>query len=125
MAEETPSDLVALLEPSARQRYLEARTRIEALLPGFSNRTTPSVSADRTAAVAARQAYAVALLYLADVRPSAKAFYQSTARLQLILDVPSGEDFARNSDLVSSWREAFQAIESSLAEMADKATQGK
>lgn len=98
---------------------LEARTRIEALMPRLSGHTVPPVAADRTAGAAARQAYAAALLYLADARPLAMAFYRSTVQLQLALERPSEEVLAGQDDLVGSWQADYEALECCLADMID------
>ena len=98
---------------------LEARTRIESVMPGLGCLELGAVPADKTPVAAARQAYAVALLYLADVRPSAKAFYQSTAKLQLALTAPIGEDGVGVPGLVDAWRKDFEALETGLEKMSD------
>lgn len=100
---------------------LEARTRMEALAPGLRDPESSPVSPDRSAAAAARQAYAVALLYLADVRPCAKAFYQSTVSAQLALEKPSADSAGRIGVLMDSWRESCDAMEQILADMQDLA----
>lgn len=100
---------------------LEARTRMEALAPGVRDPESFAVSPDRSAAAAARQAYAVALLYLADVRPCAKAFYQSTVSAQLALEKPSADSAGRIGVLMDSWRESCEAMERILADMQDLA----
>ena len=100
---------------------LEARTRMEALAPGVRDPESFPVSPDRSAGAAARQAYAVALLYLADVRPCAKAFYQSTVSAQLALEKPSADSAGRIGVLMDSWRESCEAMEQILADMQDLA----
>lgn len=72
----------------------------------------PSVPSGKSPSSAARQAYAVALLYLADMSPLAKTFYLASAKLQFALedadialcDLPSG-----------AWVKSFTEIESALA----------
>lgn len=98
---------------------LEARTRIESVMPGLGYQELDALPADKMPAVAARQAYAVALLYLADVRPLTKAFYQSTAKLQLALTAPIGEDGGGIPDLIGAWRKDYEALEVGLENMSD------
>jgi len=74
------------------------------------------VAASESPANAARQAYAVALLYLEALRPLAKDFYQSTAKLQLALEASDGTAARR---LASTWRESFSSIEAALVEASD------
>ena len=100
---------------------LEARTRMEALAPGVRDPESFPVSPDRSAGAAARQAYAVALLYLAGVRPCARAFYQSTVSAQLALEKPSADSAGRIGVLMDSWRESCEAMEQILADMQDLA----
>lgn len=95
---------------------LEARTRIEALLPRLNNQKVPSAPADKTAAVAARQAYAVALLYLVDARQPAKAFYQATVQMQLALDDPGD----KLQEAIAAWRLSYEALENCLADLASR-----
>lgn len=96
---------------------LEAATRMEALL--LKDPESFSVSADKTASVAARQAYAATLLYLAAARPSASTFYQSTVRLQLALEKPSEGAVAGIGELTAPWRADCEALETILSEMGD------
>lgn len=96
---------------------LETRTRMEAVMPGLGSQSIYAVDSDKTPVVAARQAYAVALLYLAAARPSAKAFYQSTAKLQLALAEPSAG--VGLPELASSWRESCEVLEKCLTALSD------
>lgn len=81
------------------------------------------VPAAESAATAAREAYAVALLSLAAVRPVAKAFYLSTARLQLAIESPpqksvaecGGVDAAALGRLSAAWRKDYEALEKALS----------
>lgn len=73
--------------------------------------SSPGTAADKPAS-AARQAYAVALLYLGDMRPLAKAFYEATAALQLAL---TGDDVTLLNVRVAAWTKAFSEIEDALA----------
>ncbi len=100
---------------------LEARTRIEALILGPDQHKASATPADKTPFAAARQAYAVALLYLAGARPLARAFYRSTAQLQLALAEPNGVAAGGFADLVATWRKDYEGLETCLAEMSDAA----
>jgi hypothetical protein len=71
-----------------------------------------SVAAAEQPSYAARQAYAVALLYLADMQPLAKAFYEATLTWQNSL---KGDDGARISELSRAWRKLFSEIEAAIA----------
>lgn len=117
-------------ERSARRRQqraeclgwvLETRSRMEALLPLLRGETVSPVSSDKTALAAARQAYAVALLSLVAARPAAKAFYQSSARLQLALYKPIAEDGGEIPALSSTWHADYAAFEALLASLTDDA----
>ena len=101
---------------------LETRTSMENVMPGLGHQKLSSVSADKTPVAAARQAYAAALLYLAGARPSAKAFYQSTARLQMALSEPIGDGGAGIADMAGTWREDYEALEKCLSDMATDAS---
>lgn len=90
---------------------LLAQVRIEALLPRPPEPPAVPPPAE-SAATAARQAYAVALLSLPSVRPLAKAFYQSTAGLQLLLE---SDDVAAIGRVLATWRQDLEAIEAALA----------
>lgn len=98
---------------------LEARTRIESFILGPLNHESSSIPSDKTPGAAARQAYAVALLYLVAARPSAKAFYRSTTQLQLALAEPNWGAAEGVSDLVAAWRQDYEQLELCLSEMAD------
>ena len=60
----------------------------------------------------ARQAYAVALLYLADMHPLAVVFYETTGRLQQAL---LGADDVAVAKCQAAWIQSFKAIEKVLA----------
>jgi len=61
----------------------------------------------------ARQAYAVALLYLVDMHPLAVVFYETTGRLQQAL---LGADDAVAMRCQVAWVQSFKEIEAALAE---------
>lgn len=71
-----------------------------------------SLSSSETPASAARQAYSVALLYLADMRPLAKDFYQYTAKLQTTL---LGSDESNINEVLALWRKTIDEIEKVMA----------
>lgn len=100
---------------------LEARTRMEALMPRLTDPGWPFPPAEELPGVAARRAYAAALLYLADARPCAKAFYQSTVSAQRALERPSGDSVDAVVRAVESWRQSCEAMEQILADMQDLA----
>lgn len=99
---------------------LEAAARIEAALLAINNPGLSSAHPDKSSATAARRAYAVALLSLAAARPAAKAFYQSTARLQLALEAANAADAAAIGVAVSLWRADCEALENLLANLLDE-----
>ncbi|MDD4930483.1 MAG: hypothetical protein PHP85_14600 [Gallionella sp.] len=70
------------------------------------------VAAESTPASSARQAYSVALIYLADMRPLAKDFYQYTAKLQMILP---GKNAAKINEVLVPWRKTIDEIEKVIA----------
>ena len=74
------------------------------------------VSAATLPAHAAGQAYSVALIGLAALRPSAKAFYVATSKVQFAL--LSADEEALNAS-TDEWNKAYKAIESSVASLAD------
>lgn len=93
---------------------LTAQARILLHLDHLRNqsRQTPTqyvVPTPESAAFAARQAYAVALLYLADMRPLASAYFQATAGLELALE--TGQSSQATAGHVTRWREAQDALE--------------
>lgn len=98
---------------------LETAARMDAALQNVSSPEASCVSPAKTAAAAARQAYAAALLSLAAARPAARAFYLSSARLQLALSAPSEEDAGRISGLSAAWRADYETLENLLANLAD------
>lgn len=63
-------------------------------------------------AAAARQAYAVALLYLDALRPLAKEFYLASARLQLALEQGDDAVAVQQSE---AWKQSFGGIEKLLS----------
>lgn len=103
-------------EVSARKReeFLGLVLLAESLMIGRLNQFLKGspVSDTQTPASAARQAYAVALLYLADMPQLAKAFYGTTAELQLVFE---GGDKSSLSERTSAWRKSILDIEIALA----------
>lgn len=67
--------------------------------------TTP---VEQSPAIVARQAYAVALLYLDDMHQSAKAYAEATAKVQLALDASGSQAALAHMD---DWAAALRAIE--------------
>jgi hypothetical protein len=98
---------------------LEARTRMEALMPRLTDPEWPFPPAEALPGVAARRAYAAALLYLADARPCAKAFYQSTVSAQRALETPSADNVDAVVRAVEAWRQSCEEMEKILADMQD------
>ena len=66
---------------------------------------------------AAGKAYSVALLGLAALRPSARAFYQATSRVQLALLSNSPADDM--TEAAQAWSVAYKSLEDSVAAFAD------
>lgn len=98
---------------------LESQNRMGDLELVVANReesTSPTgFHAEAPTSVAAR-AYAVALLGLVDVRPLAKAFYNSTASLQLALE---SRDAERRTSAVATWRKAFDDLEKKVIDLVE------
>lgn len=70
------------------------------------------------AAFSAAQAYCVALLYLPDVRDSAKEFYRATASAEMeLLDSMTVDQGGGKS---STWRNAFDRLEVVVMEQSDE-----
>ncbi len=74
-----------------------------------------AVPAAESPASAARQAYAVALLYLDAVRPLAKEFYLATAQMQTAIDEGDAEKIR---EWTGAWRKSLSTIEDAVAESA-------
>ena len=102
-------------EVSARKReeFLGLVLLAESLMTGRLSQFLKGLPlADaQTPASAARQAYAVALLYLADMHPLAKVFYDTTAQLQLVFE---GDKKSSLPELTSAWRKSISDIEAAL-----------
>lgn len=98
----------------ARWQMLDALERLP--VQGHPTQVPADVSAAEMPANAAGQAYAVALLGLAGVRPQAKAFYVATSDLQLAMQAADEE---RIKGSVSRWRDAFKVLEESVSARAD------
>lgn len=100
---------------------LEARTRMEVLMPRLTDPGWPFPPAEELPGVAARRAYAAALLYLGAARPCARAFYQSTVSAQRALERPSAENVDAVVRAVEAWRQSCEEMEQILADMQDLA----
>ncbi len=97
---------------------LLSQSRMLDRLAGQSPKSFPGSAPESDAtspAAAARQAYAVALLYLAALRPLAKDFYLASARLQMALE--QGDDTAAIQQS-QAWNQSFASIEEALAKGA-------
>lgn len=99
---------------TARWQILDALERVP--VQGSPASESARVSAQAMPVNAAGQAYCVALTGLAAVRPSAKEVYAATSRLQLALLAADGDAMAR---AVHDWNGAYQALEVSVAALAD------
>lgn len=86
---------------------------MEGRRPKLSSGQDPGSDATSPAA-AARQAYAVALLYLGALRPLAKDFYLTSARLQLAIE--QGDDAAAIQQ-IQAWKQSFSGIEEMFAKV--------
>ena len=94
---------------------LVSQSRMLDRLEGRRPKSPPGSAPDSGAAApaaAARQAYAVALLYLDALRPLAKDFYLASARLQWALE--QGDDAAAVQQS-QAWQQSFAGIVSVLA----------
>ena len=84
-----------------------------------TNRPSPAAapaSSERLPEHAAGQAYCVALIGLAAVRPSAKAFYVATSNVQrAMLSV----DESAIHEAVGEWSDSYKALEICVASLAD------
>lgn len=98
----------------ARWQMLDALERVP--VQGRPKRDLPEISSAALPASAAAQAYAVALLGLAGVRPGAKAFYLATSELQLAM---LAADEERMKGVVSRWSDSFKTLEDNVAALAD------
>jgi len=74
------------------------------------------VSAQSTPVHAAGKAYSVALISLAAVRPSAKAFYAATGSVQLALQSSDGDAMGQ---AVGEWNNAYKALENSVIALTE------
>lgn len=98
----------------ARWQVLDTLERVP--VQGRPARKSADVSAAGLPASAAGQAYAVALLGLAAVRPWARAFYVATSDLQLAMQAADEE---RIKGVVSRWSDSFKTLEDNVAALAD------
>ena len=101
---------------TARWQVMDALERIP--VQGSPMPTAAPLSAQALPAHAAGQAYCVALLGLANVRPSAKAFYAATSGIQHVLqsdvvDVDALEGAA------NKWTAAYDRLEAAVVALAD------
>lgn len=99
---------------AVRWQVLDSLERVQ--VRGRPASKAAAVSAEVLPAHAAGQAYSVALIGLASVRPSAKAFYLATSRVQHALAVADQEAM---HDVVNEWNDAYKALETSVAAFSD------
>lgn len=97
----------------ARWQMLDALERVP--VQGSRKPKSADVSAVVLPSTAAAQAYAVALIGTAAVRPSARAFYLATSQLQLALQSDDGEQM---KDLASEWSASYKALEDAVGDLA-------
>lgn len=90
------------------------------LMAHHAGQVQSSVTLSDPCAASARRAYVVALLYLADVLPLAKAFQLGTVELQLAL---MAEDKSSLGDKTKLWRDSIKGIEAAMAAQS-QATSG-
>lgn len=99
---------------AVRWQVLDSLNRVP--VQGRPASKAAGVSAEGLPAHAAGQAYSVALIGLASVRPSAKAFYLATSRVQHALGIADQEAMR---DVVDEWTDAYKALETSVAALSD------
>lgn len=110
-------DLRAEVSARKREEFLGLVLESEQLMLGqlmahLAGQAQTSVTLSDPAAACARRAYAVALLYLADMRPLAKAFQNGTLELQLVLMAADKSSLPERS---SAWRKSISDIEAELS----------
>lgn len=91
---------------------LLTETRVIGFLDNLEREKEFPLSAAEQPVSSARQAYAVALLYLDDMHPLAKQFHEATGKLQVVL---TNKDGTAAWIQASSWRKSLSAIEEALA----------
>ena len=97
---------------AAQNRILDHQARSR-----FSKGLGP---ASDSAASAAAQAYAIALLGFEKLRPLAKDFYNSTALVQMNLDFGKSD-----TEAMTHWRENFEALEDVVAKFLPEYDSGE
>lgn len=100
-----------------QEEFLGLVLESEQLMTGYlmahhSGQAQSSATLSDPCSVSARRAYVVALLYLADVLPLAKAFHLSTLELQLVL---MSVDKSSLGEKTIRWRDSIKEIEAALA----------
>lgn len=100
---------------TARWQMLDTLERVP--VKGRPSAESAAVSAAALPASAAGQAYAVALIGLAALRPGARAFYVATSDLQTALQAIDEDRIAK---AVQTWGESFKTLEVQVAEFADR-----
>jgi len=93
---------------------LQSETRM--LNQRTENRPWTQIPAEELPSTVAAQAYAVALLGLASVRPLAKAYYHATAQCEIM---GSSNDVEQIGRTVQAWRASLDALEKAMIEMTD------
>ena len=98
---------------------LETRARVEALFPFLGELPKLALESGKSCAhQAAREAYAVALLYLDAARPAAKGFFAATAEMTVAFGREAELDEGDLRDVVSAWRVSVEALEDAPAALA-------
>lgn len=99
-----------------REAFLGWVLESEQLMTGYliahqTSQAQTAASLTDACSVSARRAYVVALLYLADVLPLAKAFQLATLELQLVL---MSADKSSLGEKTKKWRDSIKGIEVAL-----------
>ena len=102
---------------------LTARWQVEDALgrvpvQGKATPKAEALSAEHLPVHAAGRAYSVALLGLADVRPTAKAFYMATSQLQSAFSVVDAD---RLEAAGRAWSNAYAELEAAVSALVDNA----
>lgn len=111
------ADKQTALLMAKREEFLGLVLESEQLMIGYlmshqTDQAQSSTSLTDACSVSSRRAYVVALLYLSDVLPLAKAFQLETLELQLVL---MSADKSSLGEKTIRWRESIKEIETALA----------
>jgi len=104
---------------SILKNVLLTRERIQVLMPNLEHPGSVVSSPESSAGASARHAYGEALLCSSVLRPRALAFYQTSIKLESMLESKDGVDEAVLHSAVKAWVVKTDEMENALAEYAD------